>query len=76
MVSDGEDLSEPKYQKEIADSAKLIKADVELVAGSNLLIEKLITGRWDEQFIVKEPGERISMNDFFDKSWLDFQESK
>ena len=76
VVSDGEDLSNPKYQREIADSSKLIKADVEFVSGSNLLIEKLITGRWDEQFIVKEPGERISMSDFFDQNWLDFQESK
>lgn len=76
VTSECEDTGNQKYQKEIQDSAQLIKAQIQLVPGSNLLIEKLITGRWDDQFVVKQPGERITMDDFFEKNWLDYQASK
>lgn len=76
VTSECEDTGNQKYQKEIQDSAQLIKAQIQLVPGSNLLIEKLITGRWDYQFVVKQPGERITMDDFFEKNWLDYQASK
>jgi hypothetical protein len=76
VTSECENRNNQKYQSEIQDSAQLIKAQIQYVPGSNLLIEKLLTGRWDEQFIVKAPGERISMSDFFEKNWLDYQESK
>jgi hypothetical protein len=37
--------------------------------GSNRVLEKLITGRWDDQFMVKAPGEIITRDDFFSENW-------
>lgn len=34
------------------------------VPGSNRILEKLITGEWDEDIIIKEPGEPVAEQDF------------
>jgi len=47
------------YAKENAD---LIGAKLSHIQGSNLLLEKLVSGEWDEQFLVREAG--ITMNEF------------
>ena len=54
----------PAHLAQIAKDAELVGCQVEHVAGSNLLLEKLVSGRWDEQFLVIEPGRPLSCNDF------------
>lgn len=57
------------YSEEYAAAAQAqadqIKADLDYVPGGILLLEKLVSGRWDEQFIVAGPGKVIVHGDFF-----------
>lgn len=50
-----------EYAKRCAD---LINCPLDYVPGSNIILEKLVSGRWDEQFIVVEPSETLSDMDF------------
>ena len=47
-------------------SADLIKCDLDYTVGSNHLLEKLVSGQWDEQFLMAEPGHKIAHKDFFE----------
>ena len=57
------------YSEEYAAAAQaqadLIGADLDYVPGGILLLEKLVSGRWDEQFITALPGKTILHGDFF-----------
>lgn len=46
-------------------SAELIGGTVEHVPGSNRILEKLVSGRWDDQFMILEPGETMREWDLF-----------
>ena len=46
------------------ESADLISADLNYVEGSNHLLEKMVSGVWDEQFVVKEAEETVDLFDF------------
>lgn len=46
-------------------NADVMNVALDYVEGSNLLLEKLVSGRWDEQFLVAEPGHLIRHGDFF-----------
>lgn len=46
--------------------ADRIRAELAYVDGSNLLLEKLLSGRWDRQFFVAEHGTTIRQGAFFD----------
>ena len=43
----------------------MIHAALDYVQGSNRILEKLVSGEWDEQFLVAEPGHLIRHGDFF-----------
>ena len=45
--------------------ADAIDATLDYVPGSIRLLEKLVSGRWDAQFLVAEPGDLIRHGDFF-----------
>ena len=47
-------------------SADRINASLDYVEGSNRILEELVSGQWDEQFIVAEPGQLIRHGDFFE----------
>lgn len=47
------------------ESADLIGCDLDYTVGSNRLLEKLLRGQWDEQFLVAQPGHRIAHKDYF-----------
>ena len=47
------------------ESADMIGGSVDHVPGSNRVLEKLLGGEWDEQFLVLEPGETVTEEDFF-----------
>jgi hypothetical protein len=46
--------------------AALYDLKYEEIPGSNRIIEKLLRGTWDGDFIVVEPGEQISYEIFID----------
>ena len=45
--------------------ADRIGAELDYVPGGIRMLEKLVSGRWDEQFLVAEPGHLILHGDFF-----------
>ena len=47
-------------------SADLIGCALDYTAGSNRLLEKLMRGQWDEQFLIAEPGHTIAHRDYFE----------
>lgn len=55
-----------EYAIKAQAQADKLHAALDYVQGSNLLLEKLVSGRWDEQFLVAEPGQVIKHGDFFE----------
>lgn len=57
------------YSEEYAliaqEQADQFGAALDYVPGSNRILEKLLTGKWDDQFLVAEPGHIIRHADFF-----------
>lgn len=58
------DSYEPHHLTQTKRDAELTGCQVQHVPGGNILLEKLISGRWDEQFIVAEPQRPLSKTDF------------
>jgi len=58
-VGNSEELA--KYSSEVA---KYIKVDYHEQPGSLRLIEKLIQGDWDEEFVVTPPGRMVLQRNF------------
>ena len=46
------------------ENADLIRCILDYVPGSNRILEKLVSGKWDEQFVVFEKGETIGLKNF------------
>lgn len=57
---------EVPYVEAAQKEADRINAELGYAQGSNLMMEKLVSGRWDEQFLVAEPGHVIKHSDFFE----------
>ncbi|MBQ6509588.1 MAG: DUF1638 domain-containing protein [Flexilinea sp.] len=53
-----------EYQELAEESAELIGGSIIHVPGSNRVLEKLVSGEWDSQFLVLEPGRTVSDGDF------------
>lgn len=60
------DCYSEEYAAKAQATADQIHAALDYVEGSNLLLEKLVMGRWDDQFLVAEPGHLIRHADFFE----------
>lgn len=56
---------EEEYAEQAQKNADMIHATLDYVQGSNLILEKLVSGEWDAQFLVAEPGHLIKHGDFF-----------
>lgn len=56
---------EEKYAEQAQKNADTIQAALDYVPGSNMLLEKLVSGNWNEQFLVAEAGHIIRHGDFF-----------
>lgn len=52
------------YVEQAQKSADLIRCTLDYVQGSNIILEKLVSGKWDGQFVVAGPGTRVKMRDF------------
>ena len=53
------DSYDEAFEEYARESAELIGGTVEHVPGSNRILEKLVSGQWDEQFFVLRPGETV-----------------
>ena len=42
----------------------MIRCILDYVPGSNRILEKLVSGKWDEQFVIFEKGETIGLKNF------------
>lgn len=56
------------YVASARKNAELIRCKLDYVKGSNRILEKLVAGRWDEQFLVIEPGNMITTQSFLQSS--------
>ena len=45
-------------------AAELLDLETETIPGSNRILKQLLTGEWDENFIVLQPGEMLSYEHF------------
>lgn len=59
------DCYSEEYVLAAQDQANEIGATLDFVPGSLGLLEKLVSGRWDHQFVVAEPGHVLRHGDFF-----------
>ncbi len=59
------DCYSEEYAAKAQKNADLMNVTLDYVEGSNHLLEKLVGGTWDEQFLVAEAGHLIRHADFF-----------
>ena len=59
------DCHSADYLEAAERSASLIGAEIRYVPGSNLILEELVSGRWEEHFLIVEPGETLEKADFY-----------
>ena len=60
------DCYSESYAQAAQDEADKVDAALDYVPGSIRMLEKLVSGRWDSQFLVAEPGQLIKHGDFFE----------
>jgi hypothetical protein len=53
-----------RYREYTRSTAKQYNLRYEKITGSNALVKKILFGPWDDDFVVKPPGETISFADF------------
>jgi len=54
------------YEDYARKTAEIFDMKYEVIPGSVTLLEKLLSGDWDENFIVVEPGQEVTKEMFFD----------
>lgn len=54
------------YVKRAQNEADMIHSELDFVPGSNILLEKLVSGKWDSQFLVVPPDTNITQGRFYD----------
>jgi len=54
------DCHSDEYMKEAAENAELVSCELNHRKGSNILLEKLVSGKWDHQFLVVEKEDESS----------------
>lgn len=58
------DCRSAEYVEKAQRQAALVNCPLTYVDGRNLLLEKLVSGQWDHQFIVAEQGQVLDQMDF------------
>jgi len=58
------DCHDAEYLAAAQRNADLLNVPLTFVQGGNILLEKLVAGKWDHQFLVAERGQVLSMEDF------------
>jgi hypothetical protein len=52
------------YREQTQAAANALDLHYEEITGSNRLVQKLLTGPWDDEFVVVPPGQAITYMDF------------
>ena len=52
------------FVADVEKSADLMRCPVNFIQGSNIIFEKLVSGRWDGQFVKKKKGEIVTFEDY------------
>lgn len=60
------DCYDEEFVVRMQEEADFYHGEINFVPGGNRILEKLVAGEWDEQFIVLEPGETTRHGMFFD----------
>lgn len=60
------DCYDPEYVARAQEDADRIRAELDFVPGSNVLLEDLVAGGWDERFLVVPPNTPIRQGMFYD----------
>lgn len=60
------DCYDEAYVEQAQQEADRIEAQLNFVQGSNVLLEKLVSGKWDGQFLVVPPGRKVTQGLFYD----------
>lgn len=60
------DCYDLNYVEQAQKEADLIHAELDFVPGSNILLEKLVSGNWDNQFLVVPPDTTVTQGLFYD----------
>ncbi len=55
-------VDRPEYIKAVKADAEWLSADMCVVKGGTYLLEKMLKGCWDEQFLVLEPGQSYNQS--------------
>lgn len=63
------DCYSEEYAMWAQENADLIRCTLDYVPGSNLLLEKLVSGQWDSQFRIFTPGMKITEKNFYSGSF-------
>ncbi|MEG1537225.1 MAG: DUF1638 domain-containing protein, partial [Clostridiales bacterium] len=58
------DAHDPHILELVQENAEIIGCPYCHVPGSNLILEKLLAGQWDDQFLVVEKGQPMEMEKF------------
>ena len=58
------DCYSEEYVTEMQKTADLIRCSLGYVEGNNHILEKLVSGQWDAQFVVLESGREMTEQDF------------
>lgn len=59
------DSYDPDYLAYAQRAADLIDGELDHTPGSNMILQKLVSGQWDQQFMILEPGETMEEMDLF-----------
>ena len=54
---------EPEYVREVSKDAKWLDAELRFVKAGTYVLEKLLKGEWDDQFLVLGPEETVTKED-------------
>ena len=60
------DCYSEEYVMKAQENADIMEVALDYTEGSIHLLEKLVGGRWDEQFLIAEPGHLMRHGDFFE----------
>lgn len=60
------DCYSPGYVAQAQHDADLIGAELDFVPGSNVMLESLVSGSWDERFVIFPPETVITQGKFYD----------
>ena len=67
VIDDGT-YDAPACAESIREKAESYGLTCQCVRGTLRVIEKILLGEWDEEVVVKAPGETVSMDDFDDRT--------